>query len=66
MKHQPTFTKGGITLEDGVWLGTGVTILDGVTIGRGAVIGAGAVVTDDVPANAIAAGTPARALATRK
>jgi hypothetical protein len=33
-----------------------------VTIGNGAVIGAGSVVTPDVPASAIAVGSPARVL----
>src|SRR6478736_1074937 len=42
-----------------VWLGAGVTILGGVTLGDGCIIGAGAVVTRDVPARAIAYGTPA-------
>jgi acetyltransferase-like isoleucine patch superfamily enzyme len=43
-----------------VWLGAAVTVVPGVTIGDGAIVGAGAVVTKDVPANAVAAGVPAR------
>jgi acetyltransferase-like isoleucine patch superfamily enzyme len=43
-----------------VWLGANVTVVPGVTIGDGVMVGAGAVVTKDVPANAIAAGVPAR------
>ncbi|PZU79372.1 MAG: acetyltransferase [Sphingomonas sp.] len=43
-----------------VWIGEHVCIMPGVTIGDGAVIGAGAIVTKDIPANAIAVGTPAQ------
>jgi len=42
-----------------VWLGAGVTVLGGVTLGDGCIVGAGAVVTKDIPAGAIAYGTPA-------
>jgi acetyltransferase-like isoleucine patch superfamily enzyme len=48
-----------------VWLGAKVTVGKGVTIGDNAVIGANAVVTHDIPANAIAAGVPARILRMR-
>lgn len=43
-----------------VWLGAGVTVLGGVTIGDGCVVGAGAVVTQNLPANCVARGVPAR------
>jgi acetyltransferase-like isoleucine patch superfamily enzyme len=58
--EQPLRTRGDILIGDGAWLGHGVTVLQGVTIGEGAVIAAGAVVVSDIPANAIAAGVPAR------
>lgn len=65
ISEQPLESKGPIVIEDHVWLGVGVTVLDGVRIGTGAVIGAGAVVTQDIPANAIAAGVPARVIGMR-
>ncbi len=45
-----------------VWLGAKVTVVKGVRIGDNAVIGANAIVTRDIPANAVAAGVPARVL----
>lgn len=66
IKEQPLTTKGGIIIEDDVWLGYGVIVLDGVHIGRGAVIGAGSVVTQDIPAGAIAVGTPAHVVKIRR
>lgn len=44
----------------GVGLGANSTIVCGVTIGEWAMIGAGSVVTNDVPANALVVGNPAR------
>lgn len=49
----------GPRIEDGVSIGANATILPGVTVGEGAFIAAGAVVTDDVPAETLAAGVPA-------
>ena len=65
IKRQPLETRGGISIGDGAWLGFGVIVLDGVCIGAGAIIGAGSVVTDDIPANAIAVGNPARMVSKR-
>lgn len=48
-----------------VWLGYGAVVLPGVTIGDGAVVGASAVVSKDVPAGAIAVGSPCRVVGYR-
>jgi acetyltransferase-like isoleucine patch superfamily enzyme len=58
VKSQP-MTARPVVIDDEAWLGAHVTVLAGVRIGRGAVIGAGSVVTRDVPADAIAFGSPA-------
>ncbi len=63
--QQPLQTKGKIRVEDDAWLGFGVIVLSGVHIGKGAVIGAGSVVTHDVPAGAVAVGSPARVIKSR-
>jgi len=52
----PTLVKKGANI------GANATIVCGITIGEQALIGAGAVVTKDVPAYAIFAGVPARAI----
>ncbi|WP_182357680.1 sugar O-acetyltransferase [Tomitella gaofuii] len=49
-----------ITIGRNVWIGANVTVLRGVTIGDDAVVGAGSLVTKDVPAGAVAVGSPAR------
>lgn len=49
-----------IVLEDNVWLATGVFVMAGVTIGKNTIVAAGSVVTQDLPANIIAAGSPAK------
>lgn len=47
-------------IEAGAYIGTGARVLGPVRIGRNAVIGANAVVLNDVPANSVAVGVPAR------
>jgi acetyltransferase-like isoleucine patch superfamily enzyme len=66
IQGQPTWTRGGIVVEDDAWLGYGVIVLDGVRIGAGAVVGAGSVVTSNIPAEAIATGVPARVVGSRR
>jgi maltose O-acetyltransferase len=51
-----------ITIGNNVWLGGGVIVTPGVTIGDNTVVGAGSVVTRDLPADVVAAGSPARVL----
>ncbi|MGZ3882630.1 MAG: acyltransferase [Bacteroidia bacterium] len=51
-----------ISIGNDVFIGTNSIILKGVTIGDRAVIGAGSVVVSDVPADAVAAGNPAKVI----
>lgn len=51
-----------ITVGDDVWLGSGVIVLAGVSIGDRSTVGAGAVVTEDVPPDTLALGTPAKVI----
>lgn len=44
----------------GASIGANATVLPGLTIGAGAMVGAGTVVTQDVPANSVVVGNPAR------
>ena len=50
----------GPTLADGVSVGANATILPGVRIGEGSFVAAGSTITEDVPADTLALGTPAR------
>ncbi|MBW2175857.1 MAG: acyltransferase [Deltaproteobacteria bacterium] len=49
-----------VHIADNVWIGDSVIVCKGVSIGANSIVGAGAVVTGNIPANAIAAGNPAR------
>lgn len=57
--------EADIVIGNDVWLATRAIVLPGVTIGDGAIIAAHALVRDDVPANAIMAGNPARPIGER-
>jgi acetyltransferase-like isoleucine patch superfamily enzyme len=58
--------KRDVRVGNNVWIGYGACVLRGVTIGDNAVIGTSAVVTNDVPANAVVAGVPARVIRKRQ
>jgi tetrahydrodipicolinate N-acetyltransferase len=51
-----------VVVEDDVLIGANAVVVEGVRIGAGAVVAAGAVVLDDVPANVVVGGMPARIL----
>lgn len=55
-----------VSLGRASWIGIGTTVKDHVTIGAGAFIGAGSVVVDDIQANVVAYGVPAREVRSRK
>ncbi len=57
--------KRDVRVGNNVWIGYGACILRGVTVGDNAVIGTNAVVTEDVPANAVVGGVPARVIRMR-
>ena len=54
-----------VVIGDDVVVGANAVVLEGVHVGNGAVVAAGAVVTQDVPENAVVAGTPARVVKLR-
>lgn len=49
-----------VTIGDGVLVGANAVVVEGVHVGENAVVAAGSVVLEDVPANTVVAGTPAR------
>ena len=50
----------GSRVDEGAWLGAGAILVEAARVGAWSVVGAGATVIDDVPARALAVGTPAR------
>lgn len=51
---------GGVQVGDRAYVGANATVVQGVKIGSGSVVAAGAVVINDVPANTLVRGTPAK------
>jgi sugar O-acyltransferase (sialic acid O-acetyltransferase NeuD family) len=59
-------TGGGCRIGSGAAVGIGATLRHGINIGNHSLIGAGAVVLDDVAANSIVYGVPARKVRDRQ
>jgi serine O-acetyltransferase len=53
------------TVGDDVFIGTGAVLLGNIQVGNNAAIGVNSVVIDDVPADVMVAGAPARVVAQR-
>ncbi|THD79402.1 MAG: acyltransferase [Phenylobacterium sp.] len=51
-----------VVIGDRVWIGSRVLIMKGARIGDGTIVGAGSIVVGTLPADCIAAGSPAKAL----
>lgn len=57
--------KRDVEVGSNVWIGYAACVLRGARVGDNAIVGANAVVTQDVPANAIVGGAPARVIRMR-
>jgi acetyltransferase-like isoleucine patch superfamily enzyme len=64
MQGETDWTCIGTVVSRGASIGSSATLLCGITIGENAIVGAGSVVIDNVPANTIVAGNPARFIRT--
>lgn len=51
-----------VVIGKNVWIGSNSIILKGTIIGDNSIIGAGSVVSNDIPANSLAAGNPAKVI----
>jgi Acetyltransferase (isoleucine patch superfamily) len=65
MAKQP-LNEAPIYIEDDVWIAANCTIAKGVVIGHGSIIGANSLVNSNIPSYSVAAGVPARVIASRK
>jgi acetyltransferase-like isoleucine patch superfamily enzyme len=61
-RAMPVGNTKEVIIGNNVWIGDSAIVGKGVTIGENAVIGAGSIVVKDIPANAIAAGNPAKVI----
>lgn len=48
-----------VIIEDNVLIGANAVVLEGCRVGKNSVVAAGSVVTEDIPADSVAAGSPA-------
>lgn len=62
---EQAMNEADVIIGNDVWLGARVIVLPGARIGDGAIIGAGALVRGEIPAGAIAVGTPAKVVGRR-
>jgi acetyltransferase-like isoleucine patch superfamily enzyme len=58
--------KRDVRVGHNCWIGYGACVLRGVSVGDNCIVGTNTVVTRDLPANAVAAGAPARVLRMRE
>ena len=57
------YTKiGKVEIKKNCFIGDSVIILPGVSIGPNSIVGAGSIVIDDIPANSVAVGNPAKVI----
>lgn len=54
-----------IIIGNNVWIGMNSVVMPGVQIGDNVIIGANSTVTQDIPPNSIAAGSPCKVLKTK-
>ena len=65
-EQEDDVAENGIYIGNDVWIAAQCVILKGAKINDGAVIGAQSLVNCEIPANAIAVGTPAKVIGYRK
>jgi acetyltransferase-like isoleucine patch superfamily enzyme len=61
-KYRDVIKFGRIVIHDNCFIGSGATIMPGVSIGPNSVVAAQSVVAENVPADTVVAGVPARIL----
>lgn len=63
-RTRPFRCSSPITIHDNVWIGLRAIVGKGVEIGENSIVAAGAVVVENVPANSIVGGNPAKVIKT--